>query len=419
MPDWKEFEGHLLDGKYPLERYVGGDNDGAVFLLGYVSTAARIRRAEPTEASALVERWKRVSLIRHPHLLEIDAAGVASLNGDTVSYLVGEHAEQNLAEILAERPLTSEEAREMLTQVATALEHLHNRGLAHGDLKASNILALGDSVKVSSESVADGEPAADIRALGYLLVHALTQREETTGDGVRVAAAGLPAPFSEIANGCLHPDPDRRWTAARILARLRLPDQVKPAPPVPMAAPAAGPSIRRYALPIGVLAAGLAVAAVVVIRRPDASPPPVTQQPERPAVVTPAPKPAAPVNPAPEPEALAVARPPAKQESTRDRIAIEGGVTERVVPKVPPQARNTIDGRPVVVVRVTVGPTGNVTEAKVDRTFSSYFSKLALEAARKWRFVPDEGAAAREWTLRFQFTRTDTRVDARKTGGGR
>jgi TonB family protein len=86
----------------------------------------------------------------------------------------------------------------------------------------------------------------------------------------------------------------------------------------------------------------------------------------------------------------------------------------RVTPNIPPKARDTIQGKPAVVVRVTVDPMGNVTEAALERSFSPYFSNFALQAARQWKFVPKEGASAREWILRFQFTPTNTQVLAER-----
>ena len=103
-------------------------------------------------------------------------------------------------------------------------------------------------------------------------------------------------------------------------------------------------------------------------------------------------------------------QPKVKSESTADWLVTEDGVSQRVVPKVPEKARHSITGRPAVVVRVSVGPTGDVTQAAVERTFSPYFSKLAVDAARQWKFVAEEGAGPREWILRFEFTQTNTRV---------
>jgi TonB family protein len=93
---------------------------------------------------------------------------------------------------------------------------------------------------------------------------------------------------------------------------------------------------------------------------------------------------------------------------------VEDGVTRRVMPNIPEKARNTIQGKPAVLVRATVDATGDVVEAVVERSFSPYFSKFAVQAARQWKFIPEEGASSREWILRFEFTPTNTRVDAQR-----
>jgi TonB family protein len=415
MPDWKECEGQLVDGKHHLERYVRGDERSALFRSA--SGAVRIHRADAAQAALLIDRWNRVKLLRHPHLLEIQHAAASEIAGEPVAYVVMEHAEENLAEILDGRPLTTEETGDMLLPVAAALEFLHSRGMAHGDLKAANIFAIGNTIKISSDSVAEGDPAADIRALGFTLIHALTQQANPPASDVRELALSLRFPFGEIATGCLHPDPAQRWTASRIVQRLSAPAPAPaPAPPkaaIPFRPPP--PKRRSLAAPVGVALAGVAVLAAVMIRRPEAPPPaPVEPQPQPPAAVAPA-TPA--VTPAPKTAPPAPVRSNDQAQSTRDRLVIENGVTRRVLPDVPAQARNTLDGRPAVVVRVTVDPPGNVTEAAVQRSFSPYFSKLALQAARQWKFVPEEGASPREWTLRFVFTRANTQATAQKSAG--
>ena len=52
MPDWRECEGQLLEGRYPLERYVGGDEGSALVLIGSASATVRIRRADAARAAA-------------------------------------------------------------------------------------------------------------------------------------------------------------------------------------------------------------------------------------------------------------------------------------------------------------------------------------------------------------------------------
>jgi TonB family protein len=398
MPDWKQWEGELLDGKYPLERYAGGDEASAVFLIGFASTAVRIYRAGAAQAAALAERWNRVKLLHHPHLLEIDSTGVSTLGGEPVAYVVMEHADENLGEILETRPLAPNEAREMLLQMAGTLADLHGQGLAHREVRASNILAIGESVKLTSDSIAEGDAAADLHALGLTLIHALTQRTEPTA---------LPGPFGAIARGCLEPDPARRWNAERVVAALRAPASTKP-------------SARRFAVPAAVAVAAIAIVGAVALRRPGAGPSAAERNP-RPATaaiapttpVTPAP---APANTAPVPKTP----PPVRDDgarSSRDRLANEDGVSDRVEPKIAESARRTIDGRPAVVVRVTVDAAGDVTQAAVERSFSPYFSRLSLDAARKWKFIPEETAGNREWVLRFQFSRAGTQMTARRASG--
>jgi TonB family protein len=111
---------------------------------------------------------------------------------------------------------------------------------------------------------------------------------------------------------------------------------------------------------------------------------------------------------------VAPVRPAERAQSTSDRLIIENGVTRRLLPNIPEKARNTIQGKPTVVVRVSVDPKGNVTKAALERSFSPYFSKFSVQAAQQWKFIPDKGASLREWILRFEFTRTSAQAVAQK-----
>src|SRR5450432_596273 len=185
MPDWKPCEGEVADGKFPLEQYLGGSESSGVFLTRLASGKAAIRLVPGGQAQTaeLVERWNRAGTLSHPHLVRIFAAGTCTLAGMPLAYLVMEYAEENVAEVLLERPLTTDETREMLQPVADALAYLHGQGLVHGDLKPSNILAVENIVKISSEAVSAGDPAADIRALGVTLVQALTRQAAIAQSG--------------------------------------------------------------------------------------------------------------------------------------------------------------------------------------------------------------------------------------------
>jgi TonB family protein len=387
MPDWKQCEGELAGGEFPLERLLDGGEGSAVFLTRFRSGRAVIKLVLDGQAQAgvLVERWNRAATLNHPHLVRIFAAGTWALEGTPLAYLVMEYAEENLAEVLGERPLTTDETREMLQPVADALAYLHGQGLVHGNLKPSNIFAVEDTVKISSAAVSAGDPAADIRALGVALVQALTPPAATvTPGGQDPEVDALPFPFREIAQNCLQHDPRLRWSAGKIGAWLRSPERLSSAPPAPttpVAKPAARKPRLRYYVAAAVLVVGAAIVVGLVIDR-TAAPAPSAAEPLRPAPA------AAPPGPAPA----------------------QDGITRRVLPDIPAQARNTVHGTATVVIRVAVDSLGNVTEARLEGGGSPYFGKLALEAARHWQFAPVEGPGLRRWILRFEIMRTATEV---------
>jgi TonB family protein len=430
MPDWKQCVGQLVNGEFPLDRYLGGTETAALYLTRLASgrAAIRIEGRDRVQGRQLVERWNRAADLHHPHLAEVYAAGIGTLAGAPVAYLITEYAEENLAEVLGNRPLTPEETREMLLPVVDALVYLHSQGLVHGDLKPSNILAVADTVKLSREAVSTGESSEDIRALGATIVEAMTGRA-VPPHNQDLAFHALPFPFRTIAEHCLQPDPERRWSADQIAASLRSPGQPTASVPSAMSpateAARPRPGTRRYVAIAALVVAGAASIGMIAMRRTDrpktaaepTQPGVPTQQgvPTQPGVSTRPPDSAPPQAP-PGPTPATGTIPPDRSDhvATRDRLA-QDEITRRVLPKIPEKARNTIDGKPTVVVRVGVNPAGKVVEATVESSFSPYFSKLVLEAARQWRFAPEE-TALRNWILRFEITRSATQVTARRAG---
>jgi TonB family protein len=422
MPDWRQCEGELIDGEFPLERYLGGGETRGVFLtsFGGDKAAIRLETADPVKAADLVKRWKRSAALRHRHLAAVHAYGSCVVAGEPVAYLVTEFADENLAEVLDERPLTAVETREMLLPVADALAYLHGQGLVHGNLKPSNVLGVGDAVKITSDTVSPGDPSGDIRALGVMLGQVCRHRSPglPQSTGAPAVDASL-VPYWELAENCLHQDPRLRWQAAKIADWLRSPGETSgPAANASSSATAGTFKRRHYVAAGAVLAVVAAVAAFLVMNR-TAGPVPIAGEPVHPAPAEsqapPAPAPT-PVVPPAAPKASAQADRSARPPSPRP--AAQDGVIRRVLPDIPAKARETITGRPVVVVRVTVDPAGKVTDAALERSFSPYFARLTLDAARRWQFEPQEGAGPRNWTLRFEFTQTDTKAIPRMAGRG-
>jgi TonB family protein len=247
---WKEFEGQVIDNKFRLLQYLGGTEDSAVFLTQLAnpqSQKAAIKFIPAgTSADLQLSLWRRAMQLAHPHLIPIFDIGRCRLsNGDRL-YIVMEHAEEDLSQILPQRPLTASEARDMLEPVLEVLVFLHGHGLVHSRIKPSNILATADQLKLSSDTLfpigesrkssrkldAHDAPetaasplsaAADVWSLGMTLVETLTQHAPVLQSGSQedpIVPDTLPEPFLDIARHALRREPRRRWTIAEIVAGL-------------------------------------------------------------------------------------------------------------------------------------------------------------------------------------------------------
>ncbi len=154
---WRQCEGQVIENRFRLQRYLGGTDDSAVFLTqlaGSPSQKAAIKFIPAgTTADLQLSLWRRVTQLAHPHLLRIFDIGRCRLENRDRLYVVMEYAEEDLSQILPQRPLTASEAREMLEPVLDVLVYLHGKGLIHSRIKPSNILATADQLKLSSDAL--------------------------------------------------------------------------------------------------------------------------------------------------------------------------------------------------------------------------------------------------------------------------
>src|SRR3984885_14103558 len=256
--------GQVIDGKFRLGEFVGGDEGSAVFLTEYDSpdvrkVAIKLVPADAAEAEGLLARWRHAAKLSHPHMIRLLDLGRGELDGSPVLYVVMEYADENLSAVIARRPLAPAEARAVLGPVVDALAYIHAKGFVHCRIKPTNIMAENDLLKISSDGLcrigefsgsvgkpgaydppeaAGGRisPAGDVWSLGMTLVEALTQRLpvwERTNQAEPALPSNLPAEFLDLARHCLRRDPQLRWSVADIAARL-LPN-APAAPPKQMA----------------------------------------------------------------------------------------------------------------------------------------------------------------------------------------
>ncbi|MEO8028487.1 MAG: TonB family protein [Bryobacteraceae bacterium] len=506
--DWEQWVGEVIDGKYPLHRCLGSDDRSAVYLTGYSATnlqkaAIKLVTGSAKEIDSLIVRWNQTADLQHPHLVDLVEAGRSEIDGTEFAYIVTDYADESLVEVLPERPLTEQEARDMLHPALEALGFLHERRFAHTAVKPSNLLAVRDALKLARDSVrkagdpvddagpylapeagqTGGTPAADMWALGVTLVEVLTCKRPVNG----AVPSGLPEPFGEIARNCLTTVAAARWSVPKVVAAL-LGEEIAV---VPESKEKRSWSSARIAQ-IVLLMTGVILVGGVILRpvlMPDADPlgTPTTKADVKPLAV-PADPPANPVpmqpagaQPVTVPdgrveekqvraktaaekrleaklarqklaeEKLAARKLAAKEradkreadrkaqiEAAREKQqarqtappevakpqpaatvpAASGDVVRQVMPEILPSAQRTIQGKVGVVVRIQVSPSGDVSAATLDsRGPSWYFADLALDASKKWKFTPAEGASApRTWIVQYQFQRSGTKVAVKRAG---
>jgi TonB family protein len=88
-------------------------------------------------------------------------------------------------------------------------------------------------------------------------------------------------------------------------------------------------------------------------------------------------------------------------------------VLHQEIPEVSRSGRESIRGVIKITVRVSVDRSGNVVAAALDhRASSKYFGRIAMDAAKKWKFAQAADQATRVWLLHFEFTRAGTTAHA-------
>src|SRR5215468_401935 len=447
---WKQWEGHVVDGRFPLKQFLGKSDHSAVFQTTYgnyaQAAALKFVEANPASAQAQLARWERVAKLEHRHLLRVFHWGRCQLGTASMLYVVTDFAEENLGQILPNRPLSVTETEYMLRSVLEVLGYLHGSGYVHGRLKPGNIMAVGEDLRLAGDTVrpagekeltphlttsydapegptAGSTPEGDIWSLGVTLVEAVTQKA-SPGEVVRQGDPNLPETmppqFSEIARQCLRLDAQRRWTVPEIAARL-----------LPTSAPTKKSSRVPYVVAAAVVVvAGLLLGPKLLQRGPstgmadpttathanDASAPSgggnTGAQPAAPAYepLPKAPKTATEL-PHTEPRQLNNEAAPASNAAMKTH---EGGVADRVLPKVSQRSLNTITGKVRVTVKLNVDPSGKVSNASLQSVGpSEYFARVALEASRHWKFDPPQSsgeAKSSQWLLRYAFSRGGVEV---------
>ena len=197
--------GKRLDGRYSIESLVGVGGMANVYRGTDLKTgnqiAVKVLKDEFLDNEELVRRFKNeskaISILSHPNIVKVYDVSVT----DKLQYIVMEYVDGiTLKEYLKQRggALTWKETVHFATQILSALQHAHSKGIIHRDVKPQNIMLLADgSIKmmdfgIARFSRAQSQTVSD-KAIGS--VHYISPSRP------RVSAP-TPAPTSTLSASC-------------------------------------------------------------------------------------------------------------------------------------------------------------------------------------------------------------------------
>jgi hypothetical protein len=198
----------------------------------------------------ILTRWRGMAALNHPNLVKLKGFGHVVMDETSLVYAVMEPVDANLSEILSERCLTVDEARELATSLLGAIGALHANGFVHEHVEAGNVLAVGEMIKLRSDCIREtpeGEDGRqmkrkDVRDFSAVLLQALTQGKTPAGS--------LPAPFEQIVRKGMSGE----WGLSQIEAALEAPARTAAAKvetkEVLVERPAVAPAAPQVAAPV-------------------------------------------------------------------------------------------------------------------------------------------------------------------------
>src|SRR5262245_50174222 len=181
-------EGYRL-GKYRVLAHLGAGAMGAVYRAVDETNGKEVdlkvlppeTAARPTAIHRFLREARHGALLRHPHIAEIQ--GFGEHQGTYFLAMEFVQGQDLLQRIQQHGPVPPDEARQILAQVASALDYVHRAGIVHRDVKPSNILL----------TVKDGRLVAKLTDLGLSRM-AHPDEYRVTCEGMTVGTVDYLAP---------------------------------------------------------------------------------------------------------------------------------------------------------------------------------------------------------------------------------
>jgi len=168
--------GSELGGRYEILARIGGGGMALVYkaydTLLQRNVAIKVLREQFVHDEEFIQRFRRearsAASLSHPNVVSIYDVG----QDEDTHYIVMEYIEGGtLNDIIKERaPLQPEEAVRIASQICDALDHAHQNGIIHRDIKPHNILiGKNGRIKVTDFGIARAATSSDITQTGAVL----------------------------------------------------------------------------------------------------------------------------------------------------------------------------------------------------------------------------------------------------------
>src|SRR3954452_20390918 len=165
--------GEVFADRYRVVRRLGAGGMATVWLaederLGREVAIKRLRTDAPEESLARFSREARLgATLNHPNFVSV----FDTIATDEGALIVMEYVPgRSLEELMRRGPMDPREAVPILRGTAAALDHAHQEGVVHRDVKPANILVREDeTVKVGDLGIARAMDATQITAEGRVI----------------------------------------------------------------------------------------------------------------------------------------------------------------------------------------------------------------------------------------------------------
>lgn len=157
----ENYVGKRLDGRYEIIEIIGVGGMAVVYKafdnIDNRIVAVKILKNEYIENEEFRHRFKNeskaIAVLSHPNIVKVYDVSY----GNLIQYIVMEHVDGiTLKEYIEQQGVINiREALHFLTQILHALQHAHDKGIIHRDIKPQNILLLSDgTIKVTDFGIA-------------------------------------------------------------------------------------------------------------------------------------------------------------------------------------------------------------------------------------------------------------------------